>query len=83
MAVTETRTITRGPNKGDRVVIKAASAADLKKGNWWPIRVLSDKGGDSTLKDNSGVSFGKKRALSSSKGSSKRAISSNRKLLNK
>lgn len=61
MAVTERKRITKGPNLGDLIIAKAASAADMKAGNWWPIRVLEDKGGNSTLKDNSEVKFGKKK----------------------
>ena len=53
---TFTKTITRGPNKGDRVVFRVASG-----GHPYPIRVLHDKGGDSTLKDNAGVVFGKRK----------------------
>ena len=52
---TFTKTITRGPNKGDRVQFRVAPG-----GHPYPIRVLRDKGGDSTLKDN-GVPFGKKK----------------------
>ena len=52
-----TKTIMRGPNKGDRVQFKVA-----KGGNPYPIRVLRDKGGDSTLKGD--VPFGKKKAAS-------------------
>ena len=48
------KTITRGPNKGDRVRFRVAPS---KKP--YPIRVLHDKGGNSTLKDNAGVKFGK------------------------
>ena len=59
MAVTRRRKITRGPNKGDTIVAKARSASDMAKGNWWPVRVLRDTGGRSTLRDNPGVKFGK------------------------
>ena len=50
-----TKTITRGPNKGDRVQFRVA-----KGGKPYPVRVLHDKGGNSTLKDN-GIPFGKKK----------------------
>lgn len=53
---TFTKTISQGPNKGDRVRFRVAPS-----GKPYPIRVLRDKGGDSTLKDNAGVKFGKKR----------------------
>lgn len=56
---TFTKTITRGPNKGDRVVFRVAPG-----GNPYPIRVLHDKGGDSTLRDNAGVKFGKRKSKS-------------------
>lgn len=56
MAGTFTKTITRGPNKGDRVVFKTAPG-----GKPYPIRVLRDKGNNSTLRDNPGVKFGKKK----------------------
>lgn len=52
---TFTKTITQGPNKGDRVTFKVAPS-----GKPFPIRVLRDKGGDSTLRNN-GVPFGKKK----------------------
>lgn len=58
MAVTERRKIKRGPNKGDTIIAKAASKADLRRGNWWPTRVVRDVGNDSTLRDNPGVKFG-------------------------
>ena len=61
MAVTERKRITKGPNKGDLIIAKAASAAQMKAGNWWPVQVLENKGGDSTLSDNSGVRVGKKK----------------------
>ena len=51
---TFTKTITRGPNKGDKVQFKVAAG-----GKPFPIRVLNDKGGNSTLKNNPGVKFGK------------------------
>jgi hypothetical protein len=60
MAVTQRRKITRGPNKGDTIIAKAKSAAAMKAGNWWPTRVIKDRGGNSTLRDNSGVKFGKR-----------------------
>ena len=53
---TFTKTLTRGPNKGDSVVFKVAPG-----GKPYPSRVLRDKGGDSTLKDNAGVKFGKSK----------------------
>ena len=52
---TFTKTITQGPNKGDRVTFKVAPS-----GKPFPIRVLNDKGGDSTLRDNN-IPFGKKK----------------------
>ena len=53
---TFTKTISRGPNKGDRVKFKVAPS-----GKPFPQRVLSDKGGNSTLRNNPGVKFGKKK----------------------
>jgi len=53
---TFTKTISQGPNKGDRVQFRVAPS---KKP--YPIRVLHDKGGNSTLKDNAGVKFGKRK----------------------
>jgi hypothetical protein len=61
MAVTQRRKITRGPNKGDTIIAKAKSVAAMKAGNWWPTRVTNDRGGNSTLRDNPGVKFGKGR----------------------
>lgn len=52
---TFTKIIEQGPNKGDRVQFKVAPS-----GKPFPIRVLHDKGNNSTLKDNSGVKFGKR-----------------------
>ena len=52
---TFTKKITRGPNKGDTTQFKVA-----KGGKPFPIRVVNDKGGNSTLKNNSGVRFGRK-----------------------
>lgn len=49
---TFTKTITRGPNKGDRVVFKVAPG-----GHPYPIRVLRDVGAPSTLRGNPGVKF--------------------------
>lgn len=49
-----TKTISRGPNKGDRVRFKVGPS-----GKPYPVRVLNDKGGNSTLKNNSGVRFGR------------------------
>lgn len=51
---TSTRTITRGPNKGDVVVFKGSPS-----GHPFPVRVLKDVGNDSTLKGD--VPFGKKK----------------------
>lgn len=48
-----TKTITRGPNKGDKVTFKVAPG-----GHPFPTRVISDKGNNSTLRDNPGVKFG-------------------------
>lgn len=53
---TFTKTISRGPNKGDNVRFRVAPS-----GKPYPIRVLHDKGGNSTLKNNPGVKFGKKK----------------------
>jgi len=50
------KTITRGPNKGDRVQFKVGPS-----GKPYPSRVLKDTGKKSTLRDNSGVSFKKKK----------------------
>lgn len=50
------KVIERGPNKGDRVRFRVAPG-----GKPYPIAVLRDKGGDSTLKDNAGVRFGKEK----------------------
>ena len=62
---TFTKTITRGPNKGDRVQFRVAAG-----GKPFPIRVLRDKGGDSTLRNNS-IPFGKKKKGGDSKGDAK------------
>ena len=48
---TFTKTITQGPNKGDRVVFKVSPS-----GKPYPTRVLNDKGNNSTLKGD--VPFG-------------------------
>ena len=48
-----TKTIEQGPNKGDRVQFRVAPG-----GHPYPIRVLHDRGGDSTLR-NDGIPFGK------------------------
>jgi hypothetical protein len=56
---TFTKTITQGPNKGDVVTFKVSPS-----GKPFPVRVLRDKGGDSTLRDN-GIPFGKKKKKSS------------------
>lgn len=53
---TFTKVLERGPNKGDTVQFKVGPS-----GKPYPQRVVSDKGNDSTLKDNSGVAFGKKK----------------------
>lgn len=53
---TFTKTITRGPNKGDRVSFKVSPS-----GKPYPTRVLHDKGGNSTLRNN-GIPFGKKKS---------------------
>jgi hypothetical protein len=42
--VTQKRTLKRGPNKGDTVTVKASSASDLAKGNWYPVKVNKDRG---------------------------------------
>ncbi len=49
-----TKTITRGPNKGDRVTFKVGPS-----GKPYPKRVLRDQGRRSTLRNNSGVKFGR------------------------
>lgn len=54
---TFTKTITRGPNKGDTVTFKVAP----KSGKPYPVRVVKDVGRNSTLRDNSGVKVGKKK----------------------
>jgi len=51
---TFTKTITRGPNKGDRVKFKVSPS---KKP--FPTRVLRDKGGNSTLRGS--VPIGRKK----------------------
>ena len=53
---TFTKTVTRGPNKGDRVRFKVGPS-----GKPYPTRVVKDTGSASTLKDNSGVKFGKRK----------------------
>ena len=53
---TFTKTIERGPNKGDRVSFKVAPG-----GHPYPTRVIRDVGSTSTLRDNPGVKFGKKK----------------------
>lgn len=50
---TFTKTISRGPNKGDRVTFKVGPS-----GKPYPKRVRKDVGRRSTLRDNSGVKFG-------------------------
>lgn len=49
-----TKTVTRGPNKGDRVAFKVAPG-----GKPFPTRVLRDVGAKSTLRGS--VPFGKKK----------------------
>lgn len=51
---TFTKTISKGPNNGDKVQFKVAPS---KKP--YPVKVLVDVGGNSTLKNNPGVKFGK------------------------
>ena len=51
-----TKTITRGPNKGDKVRFKVGPS-----GKPYPKRVLKDRGTRSTLRNNSGVKFGKRK----------------------
>ena len=51
-----TKVVTRVPNKGDLTKFKGSPS-----GKPWPVRVLHDKGGDSTLRNNPGVKFGKKK----------------------
>jgi len=53
---TKTKKITRGTNKGDTVVFRGSPS-----GKPYPIRVIKDVGKPSTLRDNPGVKFGKKR----------------------
>ena len=53
---TKTKKITRGPNKGDTVVFRGSPS-----GKPYPIRVIKDVGKPSTLRDNPGVKFGKKK----------------------
>ena len=53
---TFTKRITRGTNKGDLVQFKVGPS-----GKQFPVRVLEDKGKPSTLRNNSGVVFGRKR----------------------
>ena len=54
---TFTKTITRGPNKGDRVSFKVGPS-----GKPYPRRVLKDIGSPSTLRNNPGVKFGKRNS---------------------
>lgn len=51
---TFTKTVTRGPNKGDKVAFKVAPS-----GKPYPTRVITDKGGNSTLRGS--VPVGKKK----------------------
>ena len=53
---TFTKKIERGPNKGDTVTFKKGPS-----GKPYPVRVVKDVGSSSTLRDNSGVAFGKKK----------------------
>ena len=53
---TFTKKISRGPNKGDTVRFKVAPS-----GKPYPVRVLKDIGTRSTLRNNPGVKFGKKK----------------------
>lgn len=53
---TFTKTISQGPNKGDRVAFKVGPS-----GKPYPTRVVNDKGGNSTLRNNSGVKVGKRK----------------------
>lgn len=51
-----TKKISRGPNKGDIVKFKGSPS-----GKPYPVRVIRDVGNNSTLRNNAGVKFGKKR----------------------
>lgn len=51
---TFTKTITQGPNKGDKVSFKVSPS-----GKPFPTRVIRDVGNPSTLRDNPGVKIGK------------------------
>lgn len=51
-----TKTIERGKNKGDRVRFRVGPS-----GKPFPVQVLLDLGGNSTLRNNSGVVFGKRK----------------------
>lgn len=53
---TTTRKVTRGPNKGDTVTFKGSPS-----GKPYPTRVVKDVGKKSTLRNNPGVKFGKKK----------------------
>ena len=53
---TFTKTITKGKNKGDLVKFKVAPG-----GKPYPVRVIRDRGKRSTLRNNRGVKFGKKK----------------------
>lgn len=53
---TFTKIIVKGKNKGDRVRFRVAPS-----GKPYPIKVLNDKGNNSTLKNNSGVKFKNKK----------------------
>lgn len=53
---TFTKTIQQGPNKGDIVKFQVSPS-----GKPFPIEVISDKGNNSTLKNNPGVKTSKKK----------------------
>jgi len=59
---TFTKRIERGPNKGDLVKFKVGPS-----GKPYPQRVRKDVGKKSTLRDNPGVKFGKKKRKSKKK----------------
>lgn len=53
---TKVQVMKKGPNKGDTHRMKIA-----RGGHPFPVAVLKDKGNNSTLKNNSGVKFRKKK----------------------
>lgn len=53
---TFTKRVTRGPNKGDLVQFKVGPS-----GKQFPVRVLEDVKGKSTLRNNPGVKIGRGR----------------------